>query len=142
MNPSYTLRNKRVWVAGHRGLVGSALIGYGVAHIRTEQIKFARAGVTLSSLRRTLTKRALKAAHGTVTVNGTLTGAVGGEQIVVSRRNLSSGSWQHQVVVAGANGGSFTTSWRMAGPSLFVAQWAGDSGRPGLGSKVLRIAVR
>lgn len=25
-NPSYTLRNKRVWVAGHRGLVGSALV--------------------------------------------------------------------------------------------------------------------
>lgn len=24
--PSYTLRNKRVWVAGHRGLVGSALV--------------------------------------------------------------------------------------------------------------------
>ena len=24
-NPSYTLRNKRVWVAGHRGLVGGAL---------------------------------------------------------------------------------------------------------------------
>ena len=26
MNQSYTLRNKRVWVAGHRGLVGSALV--------------------------------------------------------------------------------------------------------------------
>ena len=26
MSPSYTLRNKRVWVAGHRGLVGSALV--------------------------------------------------------------------------------------------------------------------
>lgn len=26
MNPSYTLRNKKVWVAGHRGLVGSALV--------------------------------------------------------------------------------------------------------------------
>jgi len=25
-SPSYTLRNKRVWVAGHRGLVGSALV--------------------------------------------------------------------------------------------------------------------
>lgn len=25
-NPCYTLRNKRVWVAGHRGLVGSALV--------------------------------------------------------------------------------------------------------------------
>src|SRR5215475_940734 len=24
--PSYTLRNKRVWVAGHRGLVGGALV--------------------------------------------------------------------------------------------------------------------
>src|SRR5579862_8343864 len=26
MSPSYTLRNKRVWVAGDRGLVGSALV--------------------------------------------------------------------------------------------------------------------
>ncbi|HSI00112.1 MAG TPA: GDP-L-fucose synthase [Reyranella sp.] len=26
MNPSYSLRGKRVWVAGHRGLVGSALV--------------------------------------------------------------------------------------------------------------------
>ena len=26
MNPSYSLRNKRVWIAGHRGLVGSALV--------------------------------------------------------------------------------------------------------------------
>jgi len=26
MNPSYTLHNKRVWVAGHRGLVGSAIV--------------------------------------------------------------------------------------------------------------------
>lgn len=26
MNPSYTLRSKRVWVAGHRGLVGSAIV--------------------------------------------------------------------------------------------------------------------
>jgi hypothetical protein len=75
-------------------------------------------------------------------VNGTLTGAVGGEQVVVSRRDVSGGLWEHQVVIAGANGGSFTTSWRIGRPSLFVAQWPGDSGRPGLGSKVLRIAVR
>src|SRR5262252_4461468 len=26
MNPSFTLRNKRVWVAGHRGLVGGAIV--------------------------------------------------------------------------------------------------------------------
>jgi photosystem II stability/assembly factor-like uncharacterized protein len=102
----------------------------------------AHASLSLSTRRRSFTRRALRAAHGTVTVNGTLTGAVGGEQIVVSRREEAGGSWQHQVVIAGANGGSFTTSWRIVGPSMFVAQWAGDSGRPGLGSKALRIAVR
>jgi photosystem II stability/assembly factor-like uncharacterized protein len=102
----------------------------------------AHASVSLSTPRRSLTRRALKAAHGTVVVNGTLAGAVGGEQVVVSRRNISGGSWEHQVVIAGANGGSFTTSWRIGAPSMFVAQWSGDSGRPGLGSKVLRIAVR
>jgi photosystem II stability/assembly factor-like uncharacterized protein len=100
------------------------------------------ASLSLVTRKRRLTKRALKAAHGTVTVNGTLTGAVGGETIVVSRRDLSGGSWQHQVVVAGANGGSFTTSWRMSSSSVFTAQWAGDSGRPGLGSKVLSVTVR
>jgi hypothetical protein len=102
----------------------------------------AHASVSLSTPKRSLTRRALKAAHGTVVVNGTLAGAVGGEQVVVSRRNISGGSWEHQVVIAGANGGSFTTSWRIGAPSMFVAQWSGDSGRPGLGSKVLRIAVR
>jgi photosystem II stability/assembly factor-like uncharacterized protein len=100
------------------------------------------ATLSLSAPKRSFTRRALKAAHGTVIVNGTLSGAVGGEQVVVSRRDISGGAWQHQLVVAGANGGSFTTSWRIAGPSMFVAQWAGDSGRPGLGSKVLPIAVR
>ncbi len=97
--------------------------------------------VSLSTSRRRFTKRKLKAAHNTVTVNGTLTGAVGGEQIVVSRRNLSGGAWQHQQVVAGANGGSFTTSWRITASSVFVAQWAGASGRPGAGSAVLSVTV-
>ncbi len=97
--------------------------------------------VSLSTSRRRFTKRKLKAAHNTVTVNGTLTGAVGGEQIVVSRRNLSGGAWQHQQVVAGANGGSFTTSWRISASSVFVAQWAGASGRPGAGSAVLSVTV-
>jgi hypothetical protein len=45
------------------------------------------------------------------------------------------------VVAAGANGGSFTATWRITGSSLFVAQWAGDSGRTGLGSRVLGVRV-
>ena len=71
-----------------------------------------------------------------------LTGAQGGEQIVVSRRNLRGGDWQHQMVTAGANGGSFTTTWQVGGSSVFVAQWVGDSGRASVGSRVLRLTVR
>ncbi len=88
-----------------------------------------------------LTRRALKRARHSVRVTGTLSGALGGETIVVSRRNLAGGRWQKQQVVAGANGGSFTTSWRVTQSSVFVAQWAGESGRPGVGSRVLRVTV-
>ena len=97
--------------------------------------------LSLTTHTRSLTKRKLRAIHNSVTVNGTLTGAVGGEAVVVSRRDAAGGAWQHQVVVAGANGGSFTTTWRLTRSSVFVAQWAGDSGRPGLGSKVLSVGV-
>jgi photosystem II stability/assembly factor-like uncharacterized protein len=89
-----------------------------------------------------LTKRKLRRAHGTIRIDGILKGAQGGEQIVVSRRSLSGGYWQHQTATAGANGGSFTTTWHTTSSSVFVAQWAGDSGRASLGSRVLRVTVR
>jgi len=88
------------------------------------------------------TKKKLAAAHHSVRITGTLSGAVGGEAIVVARRNLTGGSWQQQQVFAGANGGSFTTTWHVTQSSIFVAQWAGDSGRPGVGSGVLKVIVR
>ncbi|HWX75555.1 MAG TPA: hypothetical protein VNZ05_09630, partial [Solirubrobacteraceae bacterium] len=88
------------------------------------------------------THKSLRKLRGNVRVDGVLAGAQGGETIVVSRRNLSGGSWQHVVVQAGANGGSFTTTWHITASSVFVAQWAGDSGRASLGSKVLRVTVR
>jgi photosystem II stability/assembly factor-like uncharacterized protein len=97
--------------------------------------------LTLSTARTLYSKRKLKAAHHSVRITGTLTGAIGGETIVVSRRNLAGGPWQEQQVVAGANGGSFATTWRITQSSVFVAQWAGDSGRPGLGSRVLKVTV-
>lgn len=98
--------------------------------------------ITLSTRKQLFTKRKLRAMHHTVLVNGTLTGAVGGEKIVVSRRSATGGEWQHQLVVAGANGGSFTTTWHISSSSVFVAQWAGDSGRPGVGSQALSVTVR
>jgi hypothetical protein len=98
--------------------------------------------LSLGTSRTTYTKRKLKAAHSSVRITGTLAGALGGEEIVVSRRNVAGGSWQHQVVVAGANGGSFATTWHITKSSVFVAQWAGDSGRPGQGSTLLKVTVR
>jgi photosystem II stability/assembly factor-like uncharacterized protein len=97
--------------------------------------------LALSTPKARLTKGALERARFSVRVTGTLSGALGGETIVVSRRNLAGGPWHQQQVVAGANGGSFTTSWHVTQSSVFVAQWAGESGRPGVGSRVLRVIV-
>jgi photosystem II stability/assembly factor-like uncharacterized protein len=98
--------------------------------------------LALGTSRTSYSKRKLKAVHDSVRITGTLAGANGGEEIVVSRRSVAGGSWQHKVVVAGANGGSFTTTWRITKSSVFVAQWAGDSGRPGQGSTPLKVIVR
>jgi photosystem II stability/assembly factor-like uncharacterized protein len=97
--------------------------------------------LSLSTPRRVFTRRKLRAAHYSARISGTLASATGGEVIVVSRRDLSGGPWQQQQVVAGANGGSFATTWHITRSSVFVAQWAGDSGRPGQGSKVLKVTV-
>jgi photosystem II stability/assembly factor-like uncharacterized protein len=98
--------------------------------------------LSLRTPKKAFTKKAFKKAKGRVTVSGTLPGAVGGEQIVVARRDLNGATWTQQIVTAGANGGSFTTSWRIRGSSVFVAQWAGDSGRRGAGSVPLVISVK
>jgi hypothetical protein len=96
----------------------------------------------LRTTKNRFTKKQLKKAHGRVTVSGTLPGAVGGEQIVVARRDLTGSHWSQQIVTAGANGGSFTTSWTIRRSSVFVTQWAGDSGRRGAGSVPLAISVK
>jgi hypothetical protein len=98
--------------------------------------------LALRTSKKTYTKKAFKKARGRVTVSGSLAGAVGGEQILVARRDIKGTNWVQQIVTAGANGGSFTTSWKIRGSSVFVAQWAGDSGRRGAGSVPLAISVK
>lgn len=88
------------------------------------------------------TAKSLKNAKGKLTLTGTLLGAIGGEQIVVSRRDVAGGRWRHQTVVAGANGGSFTTAWKIKRSSVFVAQWRGDSGRRGEASTPVTVKVQ
>ncbi|HEY3020029.1 MAG TPA: YCF48-related protein [Solirubrobacteraceae bacterium] len=98
--------------------------------------------LTLTVPARRFTRRSLRRAGGQLTIRGTLAGAQGGEQVVVSRRDARGGRWIRQVVTAGANGGSFTATFRLARSSYVVAQWAGDSGRTGAGTRVLGISVR
>ena len=99
--------------------------------------------ITVTTRRRTLTRRQLRRAAYRVTVAGTLPGAQGGETIVVSMRRRGASGWITQNVLAGANNGSFTATFtNVRSSSEVVAQWAGDSGRQGAGSRVLRIAVR
>jgi photosystem II stability/assembly factor-like uncharacterized protein len=99
--------------------------------------------ITVTTRRRTLTRRQLRRAGYQVTVNGTLPGAQGGETIVVAMRRSGSARWTTATVLAGANDGSFTATFPNVRSSIdVVAQWAGDSGRQGAGSSLLRIRVR
>lgn len=97
---------------------------------------------TASRLSLTPDRRRVSRGTRRITVRGALAGAQGGEPIVVSARGRGSSRWNEQVVIAGANGGRFTATFRVRGPAEFVARWAGDSGRQGAGSSVLRVTVR
>ncbi|HEV3229438.1 MAG TPA: YCF48-related protein [Solirubrobacteraceae bacterium] len=98
--------------------------------------------LTIGTAKAQLTRQKLRKAKSQVTITGTLSGATGGEQIIVSRRDQAGGVWQQKVVTAGVNGGSFTASFKMTRSSLFVAQWAGDSGRQSVGTPVLTVKVK
>lgn len=88
-----------------------------------------------------LTKKSLRTSRGKVTTTGTLGGAIGGEQITVSTRALNGSAWTSRTVTAGANGGSFSATFKIKGPAVFVAQWSGDSGRIGEGTAPLVVKV-
>jgi photosystem II stability/assembly factor-like uncharacterized protein len=90
--------------------------------------------LTLKTKKRKLRKRT------TIKVTGRLSGAEGGEQVVVAMRGAKLNKWRQQVVTAAANG-SFTTSWKVGGTSYFVAQWSGDDARAGDGSNLLTVKV-
>ncbi|HEV2814529.1 MAG TPA: hypothetical protein VGW10_14835 [Solirubrobacteraceae bacterium] len=103
----------------------------------------AASTVAVTTRRRTLTRRQLRRAGYRVTVDGSLPGAQGGELVVVSMRRRGSSAWSSANVLAGANDGSFTATFASVRSSIeVVAQWAGDSGRQGAGSRLLRVNVR
>jgi len=95
---------------------------------------------TSSTLKLKAKKRRLRK-RSKLTVTGKLTPHEGGERVVVSMRGQRLRRWVHQVATVASNG-TFTTSWKLNGNSLFVAQWAGDDDRAGDGSKVLRVTPK
>lgn len=77
---------------------------------------------------------------GVARIDGRLSGARGGERIVVSLREQGSTRWLYQEVAAASNG-TFTVVTRLSHPAVFVAQWAGDERRHGTGTEALRVDV-
>lgn len=73
-----------------------------------------------------------------VTIRGTLRPADGGELVTVARRNGR--RWIRRRVRAASNG-SFTTRWKLARSTVFVAQWRGDDAHRGDGTPALRVRV-
>ena len=70
---------------------------------------------------------------GKIQISGQLTGATGGEQVLVQIRAAGKRAWSQQLVTVGANGGgSFTANFiGKKGSYTVLAGWTGDSGRAG-----------
>lgn len=101
----------------------------------------AASPLTIKASPSKLTAKKLRSTRGKITVSGTLAGAIGGEQVTISSRPVNGIAWTSRTVTVGANGGSFSATFKITGPSVFVAQWAGDSGRNGAGTKPTLVKI-
>lgn len=97
--------------------------------------------LSVTTPRRTLTRRALRRVRGRVRISGRLRPAVGGEEVLFSARAASGSVWTQRAVRV-ASDGTFTLSVPVRRTTLFVAQWFGDGQRRGDGSPVLTVKVR
>lgn len=79
-----------------------------------------------------------------IRVTGKLTPAAGGERVTVLARAVGAKPgtrWAAQERTVSA-AGTFTTSWRITKPTIFVARWSGDSSRDGDAAPAVRVLVR
>ncbi|MEA2139383.1 MAG: hypothetical protein QOG56_2533 [Solirubrobacteraceae bacterium] len=124
---------------GGKGLLISATKGESWRAVKLPTKKTRIRSASFSGKRRRAT---LRKAKGKVTISGKLAGAVGGERVTVSARAITGTDWTSRTVTAGANGGSFSATFTIKHAAVFVGQWAGDSGRAGVGSKPLLVRFR
>lgn len=77
---------------------------------------------------------------GSVKISGTLSGAIGGEQVVIYVRAKGAGSYR-QIIATVASNGKFSITRRVSKTSFLVAQWRGDDDRAGDGTPVVTVRV-
>lgn len=94
-------------------------------------LRTRRGGDTGTPTRLTLTRVRLRG--GRLTIAGRLTGARGGEEIVLGVRTRRWG----QVLATAGRDGRFRVSFNHRGHAEVVAQWVGDADRRGAGSRVM-----
>lgn len=90
-----------------------------------------------SSSRRVRKKTVIK-------VTGKLAPAVGGERVTVLARAIGAKGgtrWTSQERTVSASG-TFTTSWRVSKPTIFIARWSGDAARDGAGATSVKVLIR
>jgi photosystem II stability/assembly factor-like uncharacterized protein len=124
---------------------GLAAVGpaSGFALTRANQLFATHAGGSAGSasrLRLSSPTRAIRRSGDAARVNGRLTGATGGEHVLVSFRERGSTSWLFQDAVVSSSG-TFTVVARIQRTAQFVAQWAGDDARRGTGTRPLIVRV-
>jgi hypothetical protein len=100
------------------------------------------ARLVLHASRRSITGHQLLAGHGatSVTVEGTLSTGAAGEPVIVAHRSLQGTIWDNRLATTGP-GGRFATRWSVGSSSVFVAQWVGDPGQTGAGSRPLIVTA-
>ena len=91
--------------------------------------------VTLRTNRRTVRRRAV------IKITGRVSGAKGGAQVVVARRERGERGWVSHTATVASNG-TFTTTWKLVKTAAFVAQWAGDENSAGDGSVPLVVRTK
>jgi hypothetical protein len=88
--------------------------------------------LTLTAKPRSLSKRA------TVSINGKLSLAAGGEDVIVSR--YMAGSWVQRHATVASNG-TFNTRWPVSRTAIFVAQAYGDADHAAVGTAALTVKL-
>jgi photosystem II stability/assembly factor-like uncharacterized protein len=91
--------------------------------------------VILRTSRRTVRRRTV------IRITGRVTGARGGAQVVVSRRERGERGWVSHTATVASNG-TFSSNWKLVKTAAFVAQWAGDEDNAGDGSVPLVVRAK